>query len=355
MASPAVHQAQPEPAEHLAPIPVLVVADDLVARARLTACLPAIGAQVANARSTVQALELLLAERPALLVVALQQTDAVAALAHLRLRREFSDAPMLLFTPSYEPELLRQAYEAGASDVIPLQLSDELILVKLRAWLRIGERTARLRSLRDFAHEVRNPLASIDAAGRRLALEHIDVEQRRLLGQAIASEAERLGRLVQRYVYGNRLIGGDLSTPDPVALLRELLALSLGDRAGRVRLELPAQLPPLRINPDALRQMLINLIDNALTATADGGEVTIAARVDEVSVWLSVRDTGRGIPAELHPRIFEDGFTTSGDGRRGLGLGLTRRLCARAGGRLTFKSVLGKGSEFTLVLPIAAS
>lgn len=355
MASPAVHQAPTGPAEHLASIPVLVVADDLVARARLTACLPAIGAQVANARSTAQALELLLAERPALLAIALPEADAVSALTHLRLRREFSEAPMLLFTTAAEPELVRQAYEAGASDVIPLQLPDELILLKLRAWLRIGERTARLRSLREFAHEVRNPLASIDAAGRRLALEQIDIEQRRLLGQAIASEAERLGRLVQRHVYGNRLISGDLCTPDPTALLRELLVLSLGGGAGRVRLDLPSEMPALRVNPDALRQMLINLIDNALTATAEGGEVTIAARIDEVSIWLSVRDTGRGIPLDAQARIFEDGYTTSGDGHRGLGLGLTRRLCARAGGRLIFKSVPGKGTEFTLVLPLVAS
>ncbi|MFO0577670.1 MAG: sensor histidine kinase [Polyangia bacterium] len=344
-----------EVAEHLAPVPVLVVADELVPRARLTACLPAIGAHVSCARSTAQALELLLPERPALLVVALLREDALASLAHLRLRRELGDAPVVVLLPATDPEPVQRAYEAGASDVVPLQLSDELLMLKLRAWLRIGERMGRVRALRDFAHEVRNPLASMDAAGRRIALEHIDIEQRRLLGQAISSEAERLGRLVQRYVYGNRLIGGDLCTPEPTALLRELLALTLGDRASRVRFELPADLPALRVNPDSLRQMLINLIDNALTATADGGEVTLAAHVDEVSVSLAVRDTGRGIPADVLPRIFDDGFTTSGDSWRGLGLGLTRRLCARAGGRLGVKSTLGKGSEFTLVLPRAPS
>jgi signal transduction histidine kinase len=353
MASPAVHQAVTEPAEHLAPVPVLVVADELVPRARLTACLPAIGAHVSCARSTAQALELLLPERPALLVVALLREDALASLAHLRLRRELSDAPVLVLLP--DTEAVQRAYEAGASDVIPLQLPDELLLLKLRAWLRIGERMGRLRALRDFAHEVRNPLASMDAAGRRIALEHIDIEQRRLLGQAISSEAERLGRLVQRYVYGNKLLGGDLCTQNPAGLLRELLALTLGDRASRVRFELPSDLPALRVNPDALRQMLINLIDNALTATAEGGEVTIAAHVDEVSVSIAVRDTGHGIPADVLPRIFEDGFTTSGDSWRGLGLGLTRRLCARAGGRLGVKSIPGKGSEFTLVLPRAPS
>lgn len=332
---------------------MLVVADELVPRARLTACLPAIGANVSCARSTAQALELLMAERPALLAVALLQEDALIAISRLRLRAEFSEAPIVILVPATEPELLQKAYESGASDVIPLQMPDELLLLKLRAWLRIGERMGRLRSLRDFAHEVRNPLASMDAAGRRLALEHIDIEHRRLLGQAISSEAERLGRLVQRYVYGNKLLGGDLCTPDPAALLRELLALSLGSHAGRVRLEVPSVLPSLRVNPDSLRQMMINLIDNALTATAEQGEVTISARVDEVSVGISVRDTGRGIPADVQARIFDDGFTTSGDGRRGLGLGLTRRLCARAGGRLALKSTVGKGSEFTLVLPRA--
>ena len=99
--------------------------------------------------------------------------------------------------------------------------------------------------------------------------------------------------------------------------------------------------------------MVLNLIDNALTATALGGDVTLAAAASPQSVCITVTDTGCGIPAEHLPHIFEDGFTTRSDKQRGLGLGITQRLCSRAGGTLRVDKSGDRGTVFTLELPRA--
>jgi signal transduction histidine kinase len=99
--------------------------------------------------------------------------------------------------------------------------------------------------------------------------------------------------------------------------------------------------------------MLLNLLDNALAATVKRGNVSVEAMVDAEGAALSVRDTGSGIAKEHLGRIFENGFSTGGERRRGLGLGITQRLCTRVGGRIVVSSSLGEGTVFALWLPRA--
>jgi signal transduction histidine kinase len=114
-----------------------------------------------------------------------------------------------------------------------------------------------------------------------------------------------------------------------------------------------ADIPALRADPDHLRQMVLNLVENALAATAQRGEVELALAATADAVRITVSDTGCGIASEDLPHIFEDGFTTRSDKQRGLGLGITQRLCNRAGGTLGVNSRVGEGTVFTLELPRA--
>ena len=361
----AAWSSSPEPAERVAGaaagrLPVLLIEDEASIVQLLRTLIQPHNAYVLCARTGAQALELLGRERPALITLdlVLPDLDGFTVLQQIRARRELDDVPVLMISAQAEPAAQRRAYQGGVSDFIAKPFHVDLLDAKLRAWLRLAQRASRLGKLRDFAHEVRNPLTAIGTAAHRLTHADLGSEQRQRLGRAIAGEAERLGRMVTTYLDGGNtsgsglLIGECMFTPEPLAVLHDLLELNLAEET-RPRVHLRGEpVPGLRIDPDHLRQMVLNLVENALAATAQGGEVVLSAETAAESVRITVADTGCGIPPEHLPHIFEDGFTTRSDKQRGLGLGITQRLCARAGGALDVTSS-DRGTVFTLDLPRA--
>jgi signal transduction histidine kinase len=124
--------------------------------------------------------------------------------------------------------------------------------------------------------------------------------------------------------------------------------------------EVPPELPPFRMDPEQLHQVLLNLVLNGIQATGDQGKIEIAARVlpaagqgTEKTIEISVSDTGAGIPAESLEKIFRPFYTTKRGGT-GLGLSLCRRIIRQHGGSLKAESQLGKGSRFIIRLPMRA-
>jgi len=109
-------------------------------------------------------------------------------------------------------------------------------------------------------------------------------------------------------------------------------------------------------DPDRLKQLLLNLIDNALKYTPGGGSVTLSLYHDRDWVRVSVVDTGVGIPTDALPHIFDRFYRAQRNGRKGAGLGLSiaRWIAEAHGGGLTVESQVGKGSTFTLWLPTDA-
>jgi signal transduction histidine kinase len=186
-----------------------------------------------------------------------------------------------------------------------------------------------------------------------------------------------MGRMVEHYLDADPSlrIGDAPLTEEPLALIRDLLAVNLSsEQRQRVTLQAQGEIPELAVEPDHLRQMLLNLVENALTATAQAGQVSVEVMVEASGAAVAVRDTGVGISPEELSRIFEDGFTTAfasepgserpssssrggsnpnlgSSRRRGLGLGITQRLCLGAGGRLSVTSESGRGSVFAIWLP----
>jgi len=121
-----------------------------------------------------------------------------------------------------------------------------------------------------------------------------------------------------------------------------------------VTTQTPSVLPPAFVDPWQIEQVLVNLVTNAYQAMAEGGRLTIVADLIEGdSIRIRVSDTGCGIPEENMGKVFEPLFTTRTRGI-GLGLALSRNLVEANGGRIEVESEVGKGSTFTVWLPVAS-
>ena len=207
------------------------------------------------------------------------------------------------------------------------------------------------RAARAFAHEVRNPIAAVSAASQMLARDDLDATRRRLLALAVESEVARVAGMVAEYV--------ERQTPPPPtgavdlrALLEQVMEVNLlaSPARARVALEVVAGLPRVRGDEARLKQVVLNLVQNAIAATVDGDRIEVRAAGDRAGVALIVSDTGSGIAPSDLPRIFDESFSTRGGD--GLGLPIARRIVEEHGGQVRVESAPGKGTTFTVLLPV---
>jgi PAS domain S-box-containing protein len=220
------------------------------------------------------------------------------------------------------------------------------------------------------SHELRTPLAAIYGSAQTLLREDIELgetDQKRLL-DVIVDESERLSRIADEILFANKLDSGQLELGESGIDLRMLA----GDVVEEMRacfaeredisfkLTVPDALDSVAGDPDKLRQVLINLIDNAVKYSPDGGRVEVAVEARDGGVRVAVRDEGIGIAPLEQRRIFGkfyrvDPGLARGVGGTGLGLYICRELVRRMGGRLSVSSEEGKGSTFAVDLPVAAA
>jgi signal transduction histidine kinase len=127
-------------------------------------------------------------------------------------------------------------------------------------------------------------------------------------------------------------------------------------RQGHIEIKcyLPADLPAIRLDRELFKQALLNVILNAQQAMPDGGQLTIQASTDPAGgrIVLSLIDTGRGMPPDVLARIFRPFFSTK-PGGTGLGLATARKIIEAHDGQIAAESEIGKGSKFTITLPVA--
>ena len=131
----------------------------------------------------------------------------------------------------------------------------------------------------------------------------------------------------------------------------ELLRPELDNRGITVKLKLARQLPPAPIDPTQMQQALVNLVKNAMQAMTRGGALTLETGANDEAAWVSVADTGGGIPQEQINRIFEPFYTTKKKGT-GLGLMIVQRIVRAHSGRIELDSHVGRGTTFRLWLPL---
>ncbi|NLY51028.1 MAG: cell wall metabolism sensor histidine kinase WalK [Firmicutes bacterium] len=222
---------------------------------------------------------------------------------------------------------------------------------------------ARLEFLANVSHELRTPLTSIKGFAVTLEDDLAAGTAAWRYAKIIEEETDRLSRLVADIMDLSKMDARettlDLKALDLTGLISQVVE-QLGPRAESngvsFKADLPSTLPPVLCDPDRIHQVLLNLLDNALKYTPAGGEVTVSAWAEKRRVYVSVEDTGSGIPPEDLPNIFDrfyrvDKARSRALGGTGLGLAIVKGIVTEHGGQVSASSIPGRGSCFTLWLP----
>lgn len=206
-----------------------------------------------------------------------------------------------------------------------------------------------------LAHEINNPLAIIRSGLELVAQQHPAETPLGELVLGLDDEVARIARLLHTLVHFYQPTS-DGVPPDLNHLIISLMHISKPqlDRTNvKLYQELATDLPAPAISSDACKQVLINLVRNAIDAMPDGGTITIRSAHHRGQIYISVADTGTGILPEHRERIFEPFFSTKGVTGTGLGLAVVYGILQQAGGTITVDSTMGVGTTFTIRLPVA--
>ncbi|MGQ9536826.1 MAG: ATP-binding protein [Actinomycetota bacterium] len=217
----------------------------------------------------------------------------------------------------------------------------------------------------NVSHEIRTPLTSIEGFSQALLDGVMESEEdRRRYLEVILRESARLKRVLSQLLALSRIDAGawalnpSLLSPRPfLEAWVEKLRPRASEKGLELSLEVAEGLREMETDPDALEQVLTNLVDNAIKFTEPGGKVTVHAElIPSGELRIQVRDTGKGIPPEDLERVFDrffrvDRSRSAEHGGSGLGLALCRELVTLLGGRITAWSEPGRGSVFAVDLP----
>lgn len=240
--------------------------------------------------------------------------------------------------------------------------------------MRVAERTEEVRRLleerTDFfasvSHDLRTPLAIIRSQALMVLDPAFATVSPHQTMRLIVDSSDQLLALITELLDMARAEAGRIDVDvEPVQLrdiVKDLRPTMQGlTRAADLRLNIgvPKDLPKVHVDPRRIKEVLVNLVDNAVKYTPPGGSVGISAHAKNGHVEVVVRDTGIGIPEEDRDKIFQPFYRVKantpqrGQASSGLGLALSKRLVEAQGGTISFTSELGAGSTFTVALPVS--
>jgi two-component system phosphate regulon sensor histidine kinase PhoR len=268
--------------------------------------------------------------------------------------------------------------ELGRAAAIPVTLNDEERWLSVVA-VELGD--GRVYAMRDVteeheleqvrsefvataSHELRTPLAAVYGAVKTLRRDdlELDASTSDAFLEMIESETERLSSIVNQILLAGQLESGRVSLVESECDLGELVEGVVSAARVTAPDSVDFELVPngaglgLHCDEDKLRQVLVNLVENAVKYSPDGGKVTVAFGAQNGRARIEVRDRGLGIPETDYARVFEkftrlDPGLSRGVGGTGLGLYIARELVERMGGEIAVDSALGRGSTFVVELP----
>ncbi len=209
-----------------------------------------------------------------------------------------------------------------------------------------------------MAHSIRNPFTSVKmrlfSLSRSLEMDSVQKED----FDVISEEIRHIDTIVQNFLEFSRppkLIMQHISPSSVVDMAMQLLRHRLRSYDVSAAVERTHPLPAVGVDPEQLKEVLVNLMINACEAMPNGGHITVTERVaegsDGASAVIEVNDNGPGIPPDCLPKIFQPFFTTKEDGT-GLGLSIVDRIIHEHGGGIKVQSREGSGTTFTISLPI---
>jgi two-component system, NtrC family, sensor histidine kinase HydH len=207
-----------------------------------------------------------------------------------------------------------------------------------------------------LAHEIRNPLASISGAAGILARGHASPEARDECLEILTKESQRLNKLLTNFLDFARPRLPRMQRIEPFEMVQSIATLAQ-HAAGQHRISLRDQeagsLPDIECDPEQIKQLLLNLVLNAIQATQENGVVSISTFATDDSLFVEIADDGTGIASEDLEHIFDPFFTTRKDGT-GLGLAIASNIAAQHGGSITCRPNDVQGTIFRLELPATA-
>ncbi len=216
------------------------------------------------------------------------------------------------------------------------------------------------------SHELRTPLTSVQMSVHLLlegAVGGLTDKQRTVL-LACREDCERLEKLMRDLLDLSKIESGELAPNCVPVRIGDVIDAAVGTVRGRAEMkrislavDAPSDLPPVLADRAQIERVVTNLLTNALRYTDAGGAIQIQAVRRVGIVAVSVTDTGRGIPSEYLPRIFDKFAQVPGapPGGAGLGLAISKQIVEGHGGQLIVKSVVGRGTTFTFTLKVATS
>ena len=242
-----------------------------------------------------------------------------------------------------EKNKLQQAYEELKNTQERLLHSERLATV--------GKMAAQV------AHEIRNPLVVIGGFARSIEkiVDKKEIEEFKKIGKIIAEEVNRLEKVLSNVLDFSRL-----SKPQPVLedinriIEESCFFVSVQDeilqKGVQLHKELDSSIPQVLMDPQQIKQVLLNLIQNALHSMPEGGELKITSRkTEDRMIQISVKDSGLGISPDVLEEMFNPFFTTKPDGT-GLGLPISQKIIHNHGGKIEVSSEVNKGTTFSFTL-----
>jgi signal transduction histidine kinase len=205
-----------------------------------------------------------------------------------------------------------------------------------------------------LAHEIRNPLASISGAASILH-RHLPADEKlERCVHIIDAECQRLNRLLTNFLNFARPRLPSFQQTNLRALLKDVIQLAehaLAKKRITFREQIDNGLPDAECDPDQFRQVLLNLLINAIEASPDGATVTLAADVEDSRIVIRVVDEGSGVAPEHIEKLFDPFFTTKESGT-GLGLPVAHQIVGQMGGQLSARRNPDRGMTFSVALPL---
>jgi len=248
-----------------------------------------------------------------------------------------------------------------------------LAIQNARAYAEIRDKMARLRSAHaqlvhsenlatigrmaaHVAHEIRNPLTTVGGFARSILKHPEKSDRNRENAEVICEEVARLEKILSNVMDFTRPARPELVpcyVPDFLKKIVREGRAELRRRHVSVNTEISEDVPTVHLDAEKIKQVIINLLRNAADAMPEGGDVRISLQRDaeQEQVRIAVADTGQGMTPKVIRKVFSPFFTTKPDGT-GLGLALSRKIVEDHGGKLLVESELGRGSTFTIVLPM---
>lgn len=285
---------------------------------------------------------------------------------HLEMLTAFANQAAVAIQNARLYEDLRKSMEER------LRLSQELH--EKEAQRRALEEANRLKTefIGYVSHELRNPLTTIRGYIQTLANDRegkLEPEIRQEFFETIEAETDRMLNMINDLLDSSRLkAGGSLSLHLRRIQIRPVLERMAGAQRfhkswtpeHRMRIDIAPDLPEIEADEDKIHQIISNLLSNAIKFSPNGGEITLSARPVRGGIEVSVQDQGLGMTEEQCARLFQpferlEREEIAGISGTGLGLYLTRHLVELHGGTIACISAPGKGTTFTLFLPLAAS